>query len=66
MGVRVVFLPNCLLVLSLHKYKGVGAFLNQKIKIPNRRSPLNNSIDIDIDIDQYYAHASIKKIIYKF
>ena len=27
-GVRVVFLPNCPLVLSLHKHKGVGVFLN--------------------------------------
>ena len=30
MGVRVVFLPDCPLVLSLHKYRNVGAFLNQK------------------------------------
>ena len=27
-GVRVVFLPNCPLVLSLHKYRSVGVFLN--------------------------------------
>ena len=27
-GVRVVFLPNCPLILSLLKHKGVGAFLN--------------------------------------
>ena len=27
-GVRIVFLPDCPLVLSLLKYKGVGAFLN--------------------------------------
>ena len=27
-GVRVVFLPDCLLILSLLKYKGVGVFLN--------------------------------------
>ena len=27
-GVRVAFLPDCLLVLSLLKHRGVGAFLN--------------------------------------
>ena len=27
-GVRVVFLLNCPLILSLLKYKSVGAFLN--------------------------------------
>ena len=27
-GVRVVFLPDCPLVLSLLKHRGVGAFLN--------------------------------------
>ena len=30
MGVKVVFLSDCLLVLSLLKYRGVGAFLNPK------------------------------------
>ena len=44
-GVKVIFLPNCPLVLSLHKHKGVGVFLNKKIKNPNRRNSLNNSID---------------------
>ena len=33
-GVRAVFLPDCLLVLSLLKYWGVGAFLNQKNEDP--------------------------------
>ena len=28
--VRVAFLPNCPLALSLLKYKGIGAFLNKK------------------------------------
>ena len=28
--VRVAFLPDCPLVLSLLKYKGIGAFLNKK------------------------------------
>ena len=50
--VRVTFLPNYLLVLSLLKYRGVRAFLNLKIRNPNRRSPLN-SIDINIDIYIY-------------
>ena len=31
-GVRVVFLPDCPLVLFLLKYKDVRAFLNQKKK----------------------------------
>ena len=29
-GVWVAFLPDCSLVLSLFKHKGVGVFLNQK------------------------------------
>ena len=51
--VRVTFLPNYPLVLSLLKYRGVRAFLNLKISNPNRRNPLNNSIDIDIYIYIY-------------
>ena len=27
-GVRVAFLPDCPLILSLHKHRGVGVFLN--------------------------------------
>ena len=27
-GVRVVFLLNCSLILSLHKHRGIGVFLN--------------------------------------
>ena len=30
MEVRVVFLSNCSLVLSLHKHRGVGIFLTKK------------------------------------
>ena len=30
MGVRVVFLLNCPLILSLLKYKGVKVFMNQE------------------------------------
>ena len=29
MGVRVAFLPDCLLILFLLKHKGIEAFLNQ-------------------------------------
>ena len=29
-GIKVIFLLDCPLVLSLLKYKGVGTFLNQK------------------------------------
>ena len=45
-GVRVVFLSNCPLVLSLFKHRGIGVFLNIKMRNPNIRSPLNNSIGI--------------------
>ena len=44
MGVRVPFLPENPLVLFLLKHRGVGAFLNEKIRNPNRGSPLNTSI----------------------
>ena len=52
MEVNVVFLLDCSLVLSLLKHRSVGAFLNQKMKIPNKGSPffkrvstLNSSIE---------------------
>ena len=44
-GVRVAFLPEYPLVLFLIKHRGVGAFLNKKIRNPNRGSPLNSRID---------------------
>ena len=44
-GVRAVFLLDYPLVLSLLKYRSVGAFLNPKNKDPKQVSPLNNSID---------------------
>ena len=44
MGVRVAFLSEYPLVLFLLKYRGVGAFLNKKIRNPNRGSPLNSRI----------------------
>ena len=47
MGIRVVFLPNYPLVLSLLKHKDVWAFLNKKMRSPNRENPLNNNIYID-------------------
>ena len=46
MGVRIVFLPDCLLVLSLFKHRGIGVFLNQKMRISNRENPLNSSINM--------------------
>ena len=48
MSVRVAFLSDCPLVLSLLKYKGIGAFLNKKMRNLNRRAPLNSSIDIEV------------------
>ena len=33
-GVKVVFLPDCPLVLSLLQHRGVGAFLKQQNKDP--------------------------------
>ena len=45
MGVEVVFLPDCSLVLSLLKHRGVRTFLNKKMRNPNKRNPLNSSID---------------------
>ena len=44
-GVRVAFLPNYPLILSLLKHRGVETFLNLKIRNPNRGNPLNNSIE---------------------
>ena len=39
-GVRVVFLPNCLLVLSLLKHRSVGTFFNQKNEDHKQGKPL--------------------------
>ena len=39
-GLRIVFLPDCPLVLFLLKYKGVGAFLNPKNEESKQRKPL--------------------------
>ena len=38
--VRVVFLPNYLLVLSLYKHRGVRAFLNKKNEDFKQEKPL--------------------------
>ena len=51
LGVKDIFLSNWSLVLSLFKIRGVGVFLKKKMSFPNRRSPLNNSID---NIYTYY------------
>ena len=45
-GVRVAFLLDCPLVLSLLKHRGVRAFLNLKMRNPNRENPLNNSCEV--------------------
>ena len=39
-GVRIVFLPDCPLVLFLLKHRGVGVFLNQKNKESKQGKPL--------------------------
>ena len=39
-GVRVVFLLDCPLILSLLKHKGVGAFFNKKNEESNQGKPL--------------------------
>ena len=54
MGVKVVFLPDYLLVFSLLRHRGVEIFLNQK-KNENlkRGNPLNNSIIVYIYIYIY-------------
>ena len=49
LGIRVALLPDCPLVLYLFKHRGVGHFWTKKMRNPNRESPLNNNIDIDID-----------------
>ena len=41
MGVKIVFLPDWHLVLSLLKHKGVGAFLNQKNEESKQGKPFN-------------------------
>ena len=43
--VRLVFLPDYPLVLYLLKPRDVGVFWNKKKSCPNRKSPLNSSID---------------------
>ena len=66
MGVRVVFLQECLLVLSLLKYRRVGAFLNKKIRNPNRGSLLNSSIDTYITMYTNLLNESIQNFHYFF
>ena len=58
--VKIVFLLDCLLVLSLLKYKGIRVSLNpKKMRIPNKRTHLNSSID-----DQYKSQ--LDSSIYTF
>ena len=39
-GVKVIFFPDCPLVLSLLKHRGIGVFLNQKNKKSKQEKPL--------------------------
>ena len=43
--IRIGFLPDCPLVLSLLKHKSVGSFSNKKLRNPDRGNPLNNNIN---------------------
>ena len=43
--IRIGFLLDCPLVLSLLKHKSVGSFLNKKLRNSDRGSLLNNNID---------------------
>ena len=50
-GVKIVFLPDYLLVFSLLRHRGVEIFLNQKKKWKSQTGkPLNNSIIVYIYI----------------
>ena len=42
--IRVVFLQDCPFILSLFKHMDERVFLNKKMRIPNRGSPLKSSI----------------------
>ena len=50
MEVRIVFLPDCPLVLSLFKHRDIDAFFTKQMRILDRRSPLYNSIDIRVSL----------------
>ena len=54
--VRHVFLSDSPLVLSLFKPKGVGVFWNKKKSGPNRKNPLNSSIDIQWQVVVSFNH----------
>ena len=38
-GVRVVFLPDCSLILSLFKHMDIGIFLNKKWGVQTEEAP---------------------------
>ena len=50
---KKIVLLNYPLGLSLLKYRNVWVFWNKKKSGSNRCSPLNNSIDNSIDIDNF-------------
>ena len=45
MGVRVAFLPDYSLILSLLKHRDIEAFWTKKMENSNRKNSLNSSID---------------------
>ena len=51
--IRVLLLPDCHLVLSLHKHRSVEVFLNQKNEESKQGSPLNSSIDYLLALTAY-------------
>ena len=53
MEIRVVFLSDCHLVLSLHKHRSVEIFLNQKKEESKQESPLNSYIDYLLALRAY-------------
>ena len=66
MGVKIIFLPDCPLVLSLLKHRDIGTFLNIKMRNPNRENPLNNSIDKSMSLLEVGRHFNVKVKIYYF
>ena len=55
-GFRVIFLPDCSLILSLLKHRGVWVFLNQKNEDPKQKKPPNLIFMI------YYYNICTRKI----
>ena len=45
MGVKILFLPDCALILFLLKHRSIWVFLDQKIGSQIEKVPLNYNID---------------------